>query len=673
MPAFVLGFLVAAVALLHSRFLLVTAGDCPLDLSWSNFTSIASTCSSQNERSKCCRYINALVAVSVAQYANTTGDLGVPSALSDICINSVFETLNSNGIPRNATMFCGLGPKIPVSFRCEERGTVLEMLQSPNFDDVVRNCKMPLSLESRCKKCLNSGISYLRHLIGAQDNVTLNICRDATFVALANQGDNFLAADVASCFFSVQGLSILRENSSESSLQSPAPATSPSPSSAQAPAPQLIGMPLKKHHHTYQLGLIPGIGIMITGLASLLLIILILLICKKSRQLKRMETHTENLWNASSSSHFWKFQEGASTMFHRFSYKETRKATGNFSTIIGRGVFGIIYKAQYDDGSIFAVKRINNISEQGEVEFCREMELLGRLHHRHLVALKGFCFARCERFLMYEFMENGSLRDHLHSSERTLAWQTRIQVAVDVANALEYLHFYCDPPLCHGDIKSSNVLLDKNFLAKVADFGLMHSSRSGAIGVVPVNTNTRGSPGYMDPEYLVTQELTEKSDVYSYGVLLLELVTGKLAIHDNRNLVEWSQEFMAADCRLPELVDPAIADQFDLEQLQVVVAVIQWCTQREGRARPSIKQVLRMFYERLDPVHIGFAQAVEDEKYYHNGGRTRKLKAHQTEMVAYSGDARCLQSSSSTSRSYCSRSFLLEGGSPQSPPGSFSV
>nr|XP_019708203.1 probable receptor-like protein kinase At1g49730 isoform X2 [Elaeis guineensis] len=619
MPAFVLGFLVAAVALLHSRLLLVTAGDCPLDMSWSNFTSIASTCSNQNERSKCCRYINALVAVSIAQYANTTGDLGVPAPLSDICLNSVSETLNSNGIPLNATMFCGLGTKIPVSFQCEGRGTVLEMLQSSNFDDVVRNCKMPLSLESRCKKCLNS------------------------------------------------------DNSSEPSFQSPAPATSPSLSPAQAPALQLIGMPLKKHQHTYQHGLIPGIGIMITGLAILLLIILIVLIRKKSRELKRMETHTENLWKASSSPHFRKFQEGASTMFRRFSYKETRKATGNFSTIIGRGVFGIIYKAQFDDGSIVAVKRINNISEQGEEEFCREMELLGRLHHRHLVSLKGFCFARCERFLMYEFMENGSLRDHLQSSERTLTWQTRIQVAVDVANALEYLHFYCDPPFCHGDIKSSNVLLDKNFLAKVADFGLIHSSRSGAIRVVPVNANTRGTPGYVDPEYLVTQELTEKSDMYSYGVLLLELVTGKRAIFDQRNLVEWSQEFMAADCRLPELVDPAIADQFDLEQLQVVVAVIQWCTQREGRARPSIKQVLRMFYERLDPVHIGFSRVVEDEEYYHNGGRTRKGKAHQNEMIVYGGDARCLQSSSSTSRSYCSRSFLLEGSSPQSPPGIFSV
>ncbi|KAL5978531.1 hypothetical protein ACLOJK_029648 [Asimina triloba] len=115
----------------------------------------------------------------------------------------------------------------------------------------------------------------------------------------------------------------------------------------------------------------------------------------------------------------------------------------------------------------------------------------------------------------------------------------------------------------------------------------------------------------MDPEYVVTQELTEKSDVYSYGVLLLELVTARRAIQDSRNLVEWSQKFMVTDSRLPELVDPAIAGSFDLEQLQTVVKIAKRCTQREGRSRPSVKQVLRLLYERLDAVHSGFVQAVD--------------------------------------------------------------
>lgn len=174
--------------------------------------------------------------------------------------------------------------------------------------------------------------------------------------------------------------------------------------------------------------------------------------------------------------------------------------------------------------------------------------------------------------------------------------------------------------------------------------------------------------GYMDPEYVVSQELTEKSDVYSYGVVLLELLTARRAIQNNKNLVEWSQVLMNSDSRLPELVDPTIADSFELDQLQTFVAIIRWCTQREGRARPSIKQVLRLLYECSDPMHSGFVEAVEEEcEGTEAKGRTSRGKMRGGELFFHSGDGRCLASSSSTSRSYCSRHFLLENGSPQSP------
>lgn len=186
-----------------------THADCPLDFSWANFTLAASACSNPNERGQCCRYINAFVAISVAHYANATGQLGVPSAFSGICLSSISQTFNLYGIPPDANTFCGLGPKIRVSYKCEGRETVLEMMQSPNFLDVSNNCKMPLSLESSCRRCLNSGIMYLHNLIGADDNVTLSICRNAVFVVLANQGGNSTAVDMAGCFFGVQGLGIV--------------------------------------------------------------------------------------------------------------------------------------------------------------------------------------------------------------------------------------------------------------------------------------------------------------------------------------------------------------------------------------------------------------------------------------------------------------------------------
>lgn len=179
----------------------------------------------------------------------------------------------------------------------------------------------------------------------------------------------------------------------------------------------------------------------------------------------------------------------------------------------------------------------------------------------------------------------------------------------------------------------------------------------------------------MDPEYVVTQELTEKSDIYSYGVLLLELLTGRRAIQDNRNLVEWSQNYMAAESRLPELVDPRIGESFDMEQLQMLVGVIRWCTQREGQSRPSIKQILRVLSECLeDPINDDFLQGMDEEGQGTGLGRTSsRFMAYRNEVIPHSGDPRCLMSSSSTSRSYCSRSVLLETGSPQSPPGTFSV
>lgn len=179
----------------------------------------------------------------------------------------------------------------------------------------------------------------------------------------------------------------------------------------------------------------------------------------------------------------------------------------------------------------------------------------------------------------------------------------------------------------------------------------------------------------MDPEYVVTQELTEKSDVYSYGVVLLEIVTARRAVQDGKNLVESAQVCMASESRLAELVDPRIKDSFDMEQLQTIVTIVRWCTQREGQARPSIKQVLRILYESSDPMHSGFVQAVEDEEYEETDGRPRtsQRKAHRSDPTFYSGDGRYLASSSSTSRSYCSRSFLLENGSPQSPPNLLSL
>lgn len=187
-----------------------TFSDCPLDVSGSNFTLVASMCSNKDDRGKCCRYINAFIAVSIARYANATSNLGVTTDSSEICLNSILQTMELYGVPRNATVFCGLGTKIPVNYDCKGRTTVMQMLQSPRFEDVSENCKLPLSKESNCRKCLNAGIIYLHRLVGTENNMTLSTCRDATYAALASQVDDASALELASCFFQVPGLNVTR-------------------------------------------------------------------------------------------------------------------------------------------------------------------------------------------------------------------------------------------------------------------------------------------------------------------------------------------------------------------------------------------------------------------------------------------------------------------------------
>ncbi|KAL3687850.1 hypothetical protein R1sor_014159 [Riccia sorocarpa] len=349
-----------------------------------------------------------------------------------------------------------------------------------------------------------------------------------------------------------------------------------------------------------------GIGVIVCAIA--LLLVLFFLVQRKRKELLDPNGH-EALpqWNkgpspaSSTGTQVRSWKNESTPVFRRYKLREVRKATSDFSTVIGRGSFGTIYKARFKNGLVTAVKRMNNSSLQGETDFAREMELLGRLHHRHLVALRGFCAEKRERILVYDYMENGSLKEHLHGKTKSsLNWRMRMLIASGVAAALEYLHRYCEPSLCHRDIKSSNILLDENFVAKVADFGLAHAASNGQAIAAPMSTDVRGTPGYMDPEYLVTHELTEKSDVYSFGVLLLELITGRRAVHETKNLVEWAQYYMSTESRFAQLLDPLLESNYNGEELRHLIALVKLCTLPDGKSRPNMKQVVCVLHDKLD-------------------------------------------------------------------------
>ncbi|KAG1365378.1 calcium/calmodulin-regulated receptor-like kinase 1 [Cocos nucifera] len=273
----------------------------------------------------------------------------------------------------------------------------------------------------------------------------------------------------------------------------------------------------------------------------------------------------------------------------KYCYKDLQKATSDFTTLLGQGAFGPVYKAQMSTGETVAVKVLATNSKQGEKEFQTEVLLLGRLHHRNLVNLVGYCSEKGQHMLIYEYMTNGSLASHLYGEKHeALIWYWRINIALDVARGLEYLHDGAVPSVVHRDIKSSNILLDRSMRARVADFGLSREEM-----VSHHASNIRGTYGYLDPEYVSSKSFTKKSDVYSYGILLFELITGR---NPQQGLMEYV-ELAAIDAEgkvgWEEIADSRLDGIFDVQELNKVAALAYKCISRISRKRPSMRDLVQ--------------------------------------------------------------------------------
>ncbi|XP_048332557.1 probable receptor-like protein kinase At1g80640 isoform X5 [Ziziphus jujuba] len=289
-------------------------------------------------------------------------------------------------------------------------------------------------------------------------------------------------------------------------------------------------------------------------------------------------------------------------------YKILEKATNNFleSNILGEGGFGCVYKARMEDNLLVAVKKLDCGSQDAVREFENEVDLLSKIQHPNIISLLGCCTHCDTGFIVYELMHNGSLETQLHGPSRgsALTWHMRMKIALDAARGLEYLHEHCRPPVIHRDLKSSNILLDANFNAKLSDFGL-----AVADGAHKNNIKLSGTLGYVAPEYLLDGKLTDKSDVYAFGVVLLELLLGrrpveKLARSQCQSIVTWAMPQLTDRSKLPNIVDPVIKDTMDLKHLYQVAAVAVLCVQPEPSYRPLITDVLHSLVP-LVPVELG--------------------------------------------------------------------
>ncbi|KAI4963901.1 hypothetical protein ZWY2020_008696 [Hordeum vulgare] len=296
----------------------------------------------------------------------------------------------------------------------------------------------------------------------------------------------------------------------------------------------------------------------------------------------------------------------------RFSWRELQTATNNFSerNVLGKGGFGKVYKGVLPgpDSKKVAIKRLFEVgSPEGEMAFLREVELISIAVHKNILRLIGFCTTTTERLLIYPFMENLSVASRLRDielNEPTLDWLTRMRIALGAARGLEYLHEHCNPKIIHRDVKAANVLLDGNFEAVIGDFGL---AKMMDMGRNTVTTGVRGTMGHIAPEYFKTGRPSVKTDIFGYGVMLLEIVTGERAMFPD--FLEGAGEVMLIDQvkllmqegRLEEIVDRNIDCGYDFQELVKIIQVALLCTNIDPCQRPAMSEVVNMLEGKFVP------------------------------------------------------------------------
>ncbi|KAJ7518270.1 hypothetical protein O6H91_21G061800 [Diphasiastrum complanatum] len=287
----------------------------------------------------------------------------------------------------------------------------------------------------------------------------------------------------------------------------------------------------------------------------------------------------------------------------KYCFRELQFATDNFDSknILGKGGFGYVYKGTLPDGALVAVKRLKEEGiNGGELQFQMEVEMISLAVHRNLLRLKGFCMTSTERLLVYPYMLNGSVASRLRDSncgKPVLDWPTRKHIALGSARGLLYLHEHCDPKIIHRDVKAANILLDEDFEAVVGDFGLakLLDHRDSH-----VTTVVRGTVGHIAPEYLSSGQSSEKTDVFGFGILLLELITGQRAFDFGRlshnkdvMLLDWVKQ-LQLEKRLDPLVDSDLKSNYNPVELEEMVQVALLCTQVFPTDRPKMSEVVRM-------------------------------------------------------------------------------
>ncbi|KAM7478864.1 hypothetical protein LguiA_027077 [Lonicera macranthoides] len=640
-PTFLIFFLLLCLSISPSLSA-SNNSSCPMDLGyvlripWP--TSDCKTVHPQSKNSSpnsttCCQTLLSLYGIALSNHLRETSQFQLPDLPTSIsCLNDYQSKLNSLSLPSNITSLCFdplqfvISPNICASIQSKQ-DWVDKLGPNTALDT---GCRQDLTDLTSCDACVAAGFRVQGELIGMDGNTFHSTdCFYFTILYAAGIVNEFgpEGTGTVSCIF---GLSISPHVGSRSKGKLALVFGLTGGFSAVIVMAFLMGMYFwwdrkwrKKRNKGFDVD------------------------CEELGSRPRMRPNTGSIW---------------------FKIHELEKATDNFSpkNFIGRGGFGVVYKGILPDGSIVAVKKIIESDFQGNNDFCNEVEIISNLKHRNLVPLRGCCVTGeedeynergSEWYLVYDYMPNGNLDDHLFPSlegqtgsvKQPLSWPQRKSIVLDVAKGLAYLHYGVQPSIYHRDIKATNILLDADKRARVADFGLAKQSREGQSHLT---TRVAGTHGYLAPEYALYGQLTEKSDVYSFGVVVLEIMCGRKALDLSSSgppraflITDWAWSLVKAG-KLEEVLDSSLFRDGEMESsnpkgiMERFLHVGILCAHVMVALRPTIMDALRMLEGDIEvppipdrPTPLGHPSFYKDANTFSISPTLSGLQLHSGDML----------------------------------------
>ncbi|XVF64498.1 hypothetical protein PTKIN_Ptkin09bG0174500 [Pterospermum kingtungense] len=542
---------------------------CPIDFSYvETFPWDKSECLHPVGR-QCCQTLESLFGIGTAQYLNETSNFQLPNPMvASSCVSDFQNKVAALSVQPSLVTSCLNSTQfVSNTSSCAGIITIQDWIEKVGAETVLDTaCKGDVT-GLRCRACVEAGYTVLSKLLGLDPNATE--CFDFIVKYAIGVINDFGPKDPgsASC---ILGLTL-------------------DSSAAKKP----------KNRSETLLRLVFGFLGAFVGV--FLAIILIILYRKWDKKNKRNAPHRRFVSSFRAS-----VLPNSGAKWFRLS--ELERATNGFSqeNLIGQGAYGVVYKGTLADGTLVAVKQILDLDSKGDEEFSNEVEIISKIRHRNLLSLRGCCVTSDmegrRRYLVYDFMSSGTLGDHLFNDSRRLqlSWPQRKNIILDVAKGLAYLHYGIKPSIYHRDIKATNILIDSEMKAKVADFGLAKQSLEGQSHLT---TRVAGTHGYLAPEYALYGQLTEKSDVYSFGIVILEIMSGRKVLDTSNSsyllITDWAWK-LAKSGNVQEIFDESIREQGPKGVMERYVRVGILCAHVMVAFRPKIAEALKMLEGDID-------------------------------------------------------------------------